>query len=117
LHCGRNDPPTDEGAKVSASAATTAAIERLSDADRAAYEAFCAITCPIEQARAITAWGRPRGTLRSPFRELRLAALAKVHASAQLKRGKAAALALRIGFSPTRFSRLTRHVSIEGTPS
>lgn len=96
---------------------TTAVVDRLTPEDRAVYDAFVAITCPVERSRAITAWGRLRGNLRQPFRDLRIEALRQARADAERNRHKLAGLARRIGFSPTRFTRLTRHLTSEEVAS
>lgn len=99
---------------MNASAGTSAALDGLSPEDRAAYDAFAAITDPVEQAAAITAWGRPRGTLRQPFTGLRQAALAKAREHAIDNGHKLSWVARRIGFSGTRFTRLSKITTTEG---
>lgn len=92
---------------MDASAGISAALEGLSPEDRAAYEKFAAITDPIEQAAAITAWGRPRGNLRQPFTGLRIQAVDKARADAERDGRKLKWVARRVGFDLSRLSRLS----------
>ncbi|GAA0719662.1 hypothetical protein Drose_05960 [Dactylosporangium roseum] len=98
---------------MDASAGTLAALDGLSDADRDTYAAFVRIADDAERAAAITAWGRQRGNLRKPFTTLRTDALIKARRQAERDGRKLTRLARRVGFDPSRLSRLTR-ASSEG---
>jgi hypothetical protein len=100
---------------VDAAVSVDVDLDRLSPEDRQAYEQFAAIECPVERAAAITAWGRPRGNLRPPFKRLRHAALLASRAMAVRDDRKLKSVARRIGISDSRFSHLTRHLATEGT--
>lgn len=93
---------------MSAPTIDSADVARLSAADRAAYQAFSAITDPAERAKAITAWGRPRGNLRPPFRQMRTAALAQLRTQADEEGRKLTYFAHRVGLSVSRFCRLSK---------
>ncbi len=98
---------------MNASAGTSAALDGLSDEDRATYETFTAIADPVERAAAITAWGRLRGTLRQPFSGLRRDALAAAREHAIDNGHKLSWVARKVGFSGTRFTRLSKTTATE----
>lgn len=99
---------------MDASADTSAALDGLNAAEREAYVAFVRIADDADRAAAITAWARPRGTLRQPFTDLRMEAVDRARQKAELEGRKLKWLANYIGFSPTRLTRLSRKASTEG---
>lgn len=99
---------------MDAPSGTSPALEGLSAADRDAYAAFVRIDDDAERAAAITAWGRRRGNLRKPFADLRVDALVKARKTAEQEGRKLTWLASRVGFDPSRLSRLTPKTAPEG---
>lgn len=92
---------------MSASNGTADARAGLSAADQVAYNAFTAIADHVERSRAITAWGRRRGNLPKPIAELRTESLRAARGTRDDDGRKVVWLALKVGLSASRVSRLT----------
>ena len=94
--------------------ALNVAANVLTDAEQEALDGFLSIDDPVRRAAAITAYGRPIGSLKPPFRAARDAAISESHGDGERV---VKWLAGRVGISRSRMSRILARTRTLATAS